>query len=168
MSTELDNRYDALAWGSHLTPLLSCVCATEGPVLELGIGHFSTPILHGVCEAMNRQLVSVEDSAEWHVAFTKYNTPLHDVILSGYDTEAPFLMQDWGTVFIDNSPGGERRKKDFSRFLPMAQFVVVHDYERENEEAIAPLLGGVTWVVYTEYRPPTLVASIKRKLPSFT
>lgn len=162
--TQLDSRYDALAWGSHLSPLLACVCATRGPVLELGIGHFSTPILHAVCENLGRRLVSVEDNEEWFSAFTKYSKGSHVVVLKDYDAIA---TENWGVVFIDNSPGGIRRKTDFVRFIKSSDYVVVHDYELDNKEAIQPILDGgkINYVVYDEYRPPTLVASMNMSIP---
>jgi len=40
--------------GTHLPALLACVSRTAGGVIELGVGHFSTPILHAVCEAAGR------------------------------------------------------------------------------------------------------------------
>lgn len=157
--TQLDSRYDALAWGSHLTPLLACICATRGPVLELGVGHFSTPILHAVCCNLGRRLVSVEDNQEWFEAFYKYNRADHVVMMKDYDD----LVEDkWGVVFIDNSPGGTRRKTDFVKFIKNSDYVVVHDYELDNKDAIQPILDGgkINHLVYDEYKPPTLVASM--------
>jgi hypothetical protein len=166
--TQLDDRYDALAWGSHLVPLMACVCATNGPVLEMGIGHFSTPALHAVCDVMGRDLVSVEQSKEWYEEFKSYSNKRHRVVLvDSYDSDDiicdPWAW--WSVAFIDNSPGGERRKKDFSRLINNSDYVVVHDYERENLEAIHPILEAslaINWVIYSRYNPPTLVASKKK------
>jgi hypothetical protein len=162
--TALDSRYDALAWGSHLTPLLACVCASKGPVLEIGIGHFSTPLLHAVCENLGRRLVSVEDNKEWFEPFAKYNKGNHVVVLQDYDSIAE---EEWGVVFIDNSPGGIRRKTDFMRHIRISDYVVVHDYELENKDAIQPVLDAwnINHMVYSEYRPPTLVATRLLDLP---
>jgi hypothetical protein len=167
--TQLDNRYDALAWGSHLVPLMACVCETMGPVLEIGIGHFSTPVLHAVCEAMGRDLVSVEQNEEWYEEFKSYSNKSHRVILTK-DYDSNDIICDpwawWSVSFIDNSPGGERRKNDFKRLIENSDYVVVHDYELENLEAIHPILESSTdikWAIYNRYKPPTLVAS-KRKL----
>lgn len=162
--TQLDSRYDALAWGSHLTPLLACVCASLGPVLEIGIGHFSTPILHAVCANLGRRLVSIEDNKEWFDSFSKYNNDSHSVLLKEYDDIAE---EKWGVVFIDNSPGGQRRKTDFVKFIKTSDYVVVHDFELDNKEAIQPMLDGgkINYVVYDEYKPPTLVASTLFSIP---
>jgi hypothetical protein len=69
-------------------------------------------------------------------------------------------------AFIDNSPGGERRRKDFEFFIKLADFVVVHDYEKDNEEHIFPVLAGVKHKYVTRtYEPPTLVASNTMAIP---
>lgn len=167
--TQLDDRYDALAWGSHLVPLMACICQTDGPVLELGIGHFSTPILHAVCTNMARKLVSVEDNVEWYKAFNQgYDFGVHHIYNKSYDEIDSLWKEQWGVVFIDNSPGGERRKIDFMNAISVSDYVVVHDYELENEEAIGPLINKSNKIlscVYTAYKPPTLVSSMKRGLP---
>jgi hypothetical protein len=162
----LDNKYDALAWGSHLPVLMAAVAASSGPVLEIGIGHFSTPALRALCIPLHRKLVSVEDSSEWFNEFRNYERDLHRLINADYDNMLPILAKEhWGAVFIDNSPGGERRRKDFISFIPCSDYVVVHDYHAENEDAIAPLIGKLEYRVYRKYQPPTLIASASKSIP---
>ena len=49
--------------GSHVPLLASVVAiARPGPVLELGVGDMSTPLLREMCRAMGRELVSVDTS----------------------------------------------------------------------------------------------------------
>jgi len=43
-------------WGTHQVPLITVVVNTKGPILELGCGDFSTPILHALCTAEKRLL----------------------------------------------------------------------------------------------------------------
>ena len=168
--TAIDSTYDPLAWGSHLPPLFACLAASSGPVLEVGVGHFSTPILHAYCMAAYRNLFSVEDHAEWYSEFrTKYQRSGHEFITGDYSVVVPEMAKlKWGVAFIDNSPGGKRRADDFTSLISSADFVVVHDYHGENEEAIQPLItvGHILWKVFGDYSPPTLVAS-RHKTPPF-
>lgn len=158
--TGLDNTYDPLAWGSHLPALLAAVGASEGPVLELGVGHFSTPALHALCGAMNRMLASVETDEKWMAEFKPtYKNKWH-----GFATFIP-PVHNWGCVFIDDSPGGERRAHSFKMLIQHAEFVVVHDYHLENEEHIHPMLEGVNYHVTKTYQPPTLIASRFKEIP---
>jgi hypothetical protein len=42
-----------LKWGSHLPSLAACLASSRGPVIELGVGHFSTPFLHAYCASFD-------------------------------------------------------------------------------------------------------------------
>lgn len=151
-------------WCSYMPALINAICRSTGPVLEIGVGHFSTPVLHEVA-ASGRRVVSVEDAPAWIKMFEHYDSPLHEMKAGSYDDILPGLAaESWGVTFIDNSPGGERRRKDFVAFLPISDFVVVHDYHSENSLAIDPHLAGVSFKVFTEYGPPTLLASVKHKV----
>lgn len=161
------NQCEARAWSSHLPALLAAVVSSEGPVLELGIGHFSTPELHAICGALKRELVSVEDNSEWATPFAKkYSTLWHLFHHLDYK-RAHFKLteQKWGVVFVDHSPGGANRANAFAAFQEISEFVVVHDYHLENSDAIAPLLKGMNYHVTTTYQPPTLIASRRNEIP---
>ena len=113
---------------THLPALLSCLAVTTGPVLEVGIGEFSTPLLHAAC--VQRGLVSVEADADWFHKFAeifrRYN---HDFIFSPVYNALPNLaQQNWSVVFIDHSPG-IRRVPDALLFRKRADYIVIHDYE---------------------------------------
>lgn len=171
----LDSTYDALAWGSHLPTLFGAIGASRGPVLELGVGHFSTPALHAYCGAAGRQLISVDDNVEWLTLFKdKYQTSEHGFIHGSYDDIVPNLCQrEWGVAFIDNSaPGssaGARRAKDFALLVPHSDFVVVHDaqVEAENYQAIRPLLVDTDGShLCTAYFPHTLIVSQRKPIPA--
>lgn len=169
--TGLDSTYDPLAWGSHLPALLAAVGASTGPVLELGVGHFSTPALHALCGAMGRKLVSVESDLKWLKEFDdKYRNPeTHEFTLDSYNLkrlQIHFLkLTRFGCVFIDDSPGGENRAAHFKNFIVSSDFVVVHDYHLENESHIGPLLHGINHHVTRTYQPPTLIASKLQAIP---
>ena len=153
---------EQLMWGSHLPMLAACVAATSGDVLELGVGDFSTPVLHALCGATGRNLVSVEDDMAWcHKLALRFTTQdWHKFYNNPYDDfHRGFPNRNWSVALIDNSPGGERRAKDFILLLPRTEWVVVHDYWQDNEEHIAPLLKGINFVVSSRQNPPTLVAS---------
>lgn len=155
-------------WGSHLPPLLACLAATTGPVLELGVGHFSTPALHAYCLTANRRLVSAEQNERWFTEFqSRYESNLHDFYHGEYDILLDGFTVRWGVAFIDESPGGERRAKSFAALLPVSDFVVVHDCEEtgDNYPAILPLLKGANWHLCTAYFPHTLCASKNLPIP---
>ena len=163
-----DDVYDACAWGSHLPPLLGCIGDTVGHVLEIGVGNFSTPALHAICGSSQRKLVSLEQSKEWIDKFRgRFSKQNHIFHLGEYDETVPFWARDeWSVALIDNSPGGERRRKDFETMIQRSIYVVVHDYHLENSQAIEPLLKGLAYHVCNLYQPQTLVASKFREIPN--
>lgn len=154
-------------WASHLPAVMACFASTIGPVLELGVGHCSTPALHALCLAADRPLTSVEQDETWFKMFqSHYEKKGHTFIRGEYDQVVPLLaLTLWSVALIDNSPGGERRKKDFQSLIKCSWFVVCHDYHKENQEAIEPLLDKMNRYVCNYYQPPTLVASLTRKIP---
>lgn len=158
----------ATQWQSHLPALLACCAVTTGPVLELGVGHFSTPHLHALCGAMGRELVSMEDNREWLELFEK------QYLSDGHGFLSGFLLNDviarqirWSVAFIDHSPGGANRAAVFKALIDVSEFVVVHDAQKdaENFQAIEPMLAGVNWHLCVGYWPHTLIASKTRAIP---
>jgi hypothetical protein len=146
-------------WSSFMPALGKALAVTTGPVLEIGVGHFSTPFLHAYCEGAKRRLVSLEADAAWGDEFEKsygQNPETHSFIIGPYVYDV-LRLSKWGVVFIDNSPGGEARLRPFLAFSGSAQRLVIHDFHRENSEAIMPQIEamGMKVDVYGKYDPPT-------------
>lgn len=152
----------ATRYQSHLPALIACVMDSYGinhlPVLEIGIGHFSTPQLRALCGTL-RSLISVESNEEWRELFkAKYPSDRHRILASLDEVTAVAF----DVVFIDDSPGGSNRANHFNRFINCSKYVVVHDYHYDNEEHIAPILDAhrdINWRIINTYEPPTLIAS---------
>ena len=158
----------ATQWGSHLPALLACIAVTEGPVLELGVGHFSTPQLHALCGAMGRNLYSIESDAEWRKEFrAKYEgrPNFGEHIFS--ESLPPEFVFDFAVAFIDHSPGGANRAAAFKALIHVSDYVVMHDAQKdaENFQAVEPMLAGLNWHLCTGYFPHTLIASKTRQIP---
>lgn len=126
-------------FGTHMAPLVTAVMNTTGPVFEMGCGDYSTPILHAICTAQQRQLLSTDTSKDWLALFKDLESPWHTfqyvpVYSNDWDLHPnpskwdEVGCQSWGVVFIDHRPG-ERRKVDIARFADTADIIVVHDTE---------------------------------------
>jgi hypothetical protein len=151
-------------WGTHLPLLMASVAATSGPVLEVGAGRFSTPILHAVCRAQRRPLVTVEGDP-WcfeHIS-RHYAGPGHE-FHRGYESLQKLAAQHWSVVFSDESPGS-RRAETVRVFLDVADFIVIHDVQSpEIFPPIAPLITQC-WVRRdADYSVETLAVSKHRSL----
>ena len=94
-------------WASHLPALLACVTHTTGQVLELGMGSYSTPILHAVCRS--RRLVSIEGGMEWMNRFADFASPSHQLVCAA--ELGSFATEPWDVVLVDSAPGGTRTRE---------------------------------------------------------
>ncbi|HUX17298.1 MAG TPA: hypothetical protein VMW52_12555 [Phycisphaerae bacterium] len=110
-------------YGTHLPALIHCVLRTSGPILELGAGRFSTPILHQLCSADQRRIVTAEEPGDWLATYEHLRTDWHEFIRS-YDAEVIDAIQ-WSVVLIDHAM--DRRNADLQRLADRASFIVVHD-----------------------------------------
>jgi hypothetical protein len=112
-------------YNSHLPLLWEALEATKGLVIEMGMGHGSTPFLSEYCEQRDRELISYENDRGWLEKFSQYTHRKHFVI----DWNMVSIANNFASVvFIDHAPG-ERRKYDISAFSSKAEIIVAHDTE---------------------------------------
>lgn len=120
MTKEFFTRYES-DWHSHRPLLWEALEATKHlklPVLELGCGEGSTPLLKAYCKENDLQLFSYDFNAE----YAKMYGAIHVV---NWDN-IPW-RKEFGVALVDESPG-EHRKISLSR-LHHVQVVVAHDTE---------------------------------------
>lgn len=152
------------AYGTHITPLIAAVLATNGDVLELGMGDYSTPLLHEIIgyqrkSGSTRKLLSAENDAEWLANYIDLKTKWH-FILHVKDWDAvitPAYL--YSVVFIDHAPA-EQRAKDIIKFKEVTEIFVVHDTDKMEyygyEEAFSQFKYRFT---YERYRKSTTLLS---------
>lgn len=133
------------SYDSHRPLLIAAVEKTDGPVLELGCGWGSTPVLHALCVKNNRFLLSTDTSKVWLEKFYHLKRPWHQFLyVPVYDDDweknpKPWkwdvVGEDkyWGVVLVDHRPG-ERRKADIWRLRNSADILIVHDSETAGYE----------------------------------
>ncbi len=114
-------------YGTHLPALMRCMERTTGPVLELGMGIYSTPFLHYACQNAGRHLTSYETDAKWAGFFTRYGyeSDLHSIRIVA-DWDAAEIERPWDVALVDHDPSG-RRIVDIKRLAPHARYIVAHD-----------------------------------------
>lgn len=133
----LDHHY-----GSHAVVLLAALYLSKtGPILELGMGSSSTPILHRLSFEQKRLLISADSDQRWinrYRSFTKNNS-FHQLRHIEVTTEmgvewATSGIADtanWSVVFIDHRPG-PRRKFDLMLYASRSDLVILHDTEKSS------------------------------------
>lgn len=114
---------------THFPMLIKTVQMTEGPVIELGTGMFSTPLLHWLMFGSGRKLISCESYPHYLDFAKKFENKDHEVrFVKDWATEK-FDDGHYSVVFIDHSIAkrAHTRGDDAARFKDIADFVVLHD-----------------------------------------
>lgn len=121
---KLDMRFQA-KYGSHLPVLVKLLSITAGPVLELGGGWCSTPVLHWLCAPAKRRLVTYDNDPAMFRILHGYQSEQHEIYLVD-DWDKAEIEQAWDVVLVDHAPA-LRRKEDIKRLAKYAKFLAVHD-----------------------------------------
>jgi hypothetical protein len=156
-------------YGSHLPILSRVIGACSGPILELGMGLYSTPLLDMMCFEDKRPLVSYDNDPVWFKENEKWRSKYHDVYFldkQNLKTGSEYDMANiehtfWSVAFLDHKPA-IRRKRDAQRLANNALFIILHD----SEPALNPYFR-YTWIYplfkyrfdYTKCNPNTAVLS---------
>lgn len=151
------------AYGTHLAPLIAAVLATNGDIVEFGMGDFSTPVLHEIIRYQNRigihcrNLISYEENEDWIKNFEDLRCDFHTLQ----------LVENWNMVeidlpsviFIDHAPAS-RRIIDIEKYADSAEIIVVHDTDKKtyyNYDKVFPKFRYQT--TYMRYKKSTTLLS---------
>ena len=162
-----DKMIETLNYGSHLPALIACVAVCEGPVLEIGCGHFSTPCLHSLCAALRLPLFTTEIEDSWREQFMPYHGPAHSVIKQTDALLEMYANRQWGVVLVDDQP--DKRMDHLNLFFNSARFVLFHDSNYPGYEGLADWIAARNCYnrTYTRIGPYTLAVSKNRPIPEF-
>ena len=146
------------SWGSHLVPLMACVTATRGAVLEVGVGYWSTPLLHAYCAAAGRTLISIDEDKSWIERFKEYHIGRHVVEHANYgEYLCTMAEKQFSVVFLDGSPGHTRADQAML-FRESANLIVIHDYSgAEVADPFKAVLDNWKFRAVAQFSPSCLV-----------
>ena len=120
-------------YGTHKKVLKRAIELTIGPVLELGTGFHSTPLIHDLCAPKQRPVVSVDESEEWLQKFEQYRTDWHVMVRVPYTVNGqpdwnmvPYQAARWGVALVDQHPTAGRLVS-ISALADYCDLIVVHD-----------------------------------------
>jgi len=116
-----------IGFGSHLIILMKIFNMTNGPVLELGGGAFSTPFLHWACFDKKRKLVTYDNEVKYFDTIKAYESDYHKVYFVE-DWNKVDLSRHWSMALVDNHPNLER-KENIKRLTHNCDYIIVHDTE---------------------------------------
>lgn len=118
-------------WGSHMPLLLKVAQMTDGPILELGSGISSTPLLHYICEPAGRLLDTYENDFKYYSTFKQFATETHRVLYVEDWDYLPLENQMWDVAFIDHAPA-QRRVVELMRLAYCAKYIICHDSQPQH------------------------------------
>ena len=119
-------------FATHMPLLLACLRRTSGPVLELGSGWFSTPLIAAF--ATDRLVRTIETNPEWYDRISRVCTyqPItrhrHQIVFVPDYSDAPMDDHEWSVVLLDHEPP-PRRGVDALRLKDRSQLIIGHDSE---------------------------------------
>lgn len=112
---------------THFPILVKVVQMTDGPILEMGSGLFSTPLLHWLCFDKKRKLITCEAYQHYLEFANRFKTEWHEVTYVKPQKQA-FFNDKFSVVFIDHSPKKPlTRGGDALQFNDTAEYIVLHD-----------------------------------------
>lgn len=156
------------AASSHLPLLLRAFDLTEGDILEIGTGYFSTLVLNWLSMVRKKHVYSYENVEKWYERAKKMEHEYHHVVFCKSWDDLP-VDKYWGVVFIDHGPC-DRRKVEIERFKDNCEYLVIHDTEPEQERHYQ---YSSIWHLFkyrfddTKGKPHTTVVSNTRGLELF-
>lgn len=154
-------KYD---WCTHQELLVACATATGGDILELGCGHYSTPVLHWICVHSGRTLVTADHDRGWLRNFEYLGHPRHRLCaVDSWDTFAEIDGGPWGLAFVDHNPGS-RFAIDIGRLRARSTFIVVHDTEPAKGLGLDELVSTFKYH-YQDMRHATCTTAVSDILP---
>lgn len=120
-------------YGTHKAVLRRAIEMTSGPVLELGTGFHSTPLIHQLCQSSERRVVSVDESEEWLRKFDEYRSDFHTLCRCPLAANGatdwnmfPYHAVHWGVALVDQHPTAGRLVS-ISALVDHCDLIVVHD-----------------------------------------
>ena len=120
------------AHGSHLPILMRIVNMSTGPILELGMGFYSTNYLHWACYENKRKLVSYDGNKDYFAQNRLFACDYHQVLFAE-DWDKIDISGHWGVVLVDHET--DRRAKEIERLANNADYIVAHDSEGRHDHS---------------------------------
>lgn len=120
-------------FGTHLMCLAGAIAQSQGPIIECGMGHFSSRL---ICDS-RRQAVGYETDCSWLAEMARHYSrpgydmrmcPLSDLGMIDWNRVNFCEPGRWGVALIDQHPTAGRLVA-ISALSDICDFIVVHDTE---------------------------------------
>jgi hypothetical protein len=121
-------------FGTHAPVLRAAIERTTGPIIELGMGNYSSRLIHHL--ARGRPTFSVDETKDWMARFTDLSGPTHHIVLCPFSTTnwpdwnmVPYQMARWSVALVDQHPASGRLVS-IAALENNCEFIIAHDTEQ--------------------------------------
>jgi hypothetical protein len=151
MTIEIDK-----GWSTHMPVLLQLLQKTDGSILEVGSGVYSTPLLHWFCSFTNRKLVTYESDKSFIHFAKQYETDFHKVhFIENYQN----IPLDYYTIALIDHNGHDRGLTAI-HLKDNVTFIVLHDSNVIKRNSYDKAFPNFKWRKdFTQYVPWTTILS---------
>ena len=134
------SKHNNLPYGSHVLVLLPCLQLTDGPVLELGGGIYSTSLLS--LYSQSRFCRTIETNMFWYEKIRSFFPLSPDItdrrgheILHAKDYENALISDRcWEIALVDQE--ASCRVKSIKRLKDCCRIMIIHDTERPSLDEV--------------------------------
>lgn len=141
---------------TYMPMLIKAVQLTNGPVLELGAGVFSTPLLHWLCAEARRPLVTYEHDPEYYGFARKFLSRTHRIVLID-NWKNIDVKTHWSVVLVDQNTD---RGQTAVLLKSSADFIILHDSEAEKIYGYDKVYPHFKYIFHWKFcKPYTTVVS---------
>ncbi len=129
-------------------------------ILELGCGHYSTPLLSSIAKIQNRPYQIITSDAAWTKPFEQ---DIQDLKIIPFSSWHNFHFdEEYGVVLVDHEELVKDRFAQLFKLSKKAKVVIFHDANRIAEQDICwtPIYWLYQYVYFFDrYRPTTVLLS---------
>ena len=152
-------------YSTHLVPSITAAINSgllwpKSSILELGCGHYSTPLLASIAKTQGRRFELITSDPEWAKQF--HNDP-HQLRLIDFSMWSQFIFDgEYGVVLVDHEELVVDRFIHLFKLSEKAKVVVFHDANRIDEMGISWGLISALYrhvYFYDRYFPKTAILS---------
>ncbi len=150
-------------YGTHAPVLRAAISRTTGPILECGMGNYSSRLIAYL--AGQRPILSVDETKDWMARFADLSTPTHRLLMCPFSSTnwpdwnmVPYHAARWSVALVDQHPASGRLVS-IAALENNCEFIIAHDTEATTYY-YEPLFRGFKYRYdYKGHTPWTTVVS---------
>lgn len=116
-------------YSTHQQMVVKYLLQATGNIIELGSGHYSTPLIHEIAEARGLNAETVDNDKEWLRTFKHLESDRHSI--RHINSWNEFVVEkNYSVAFVDHAdPPTHPRWLQVLKLIPYSDIIIVHDSE---------------------------------------